>query len=157
MSSECQRIADQLRRAFSGDAWHGAPVEQILAGTTAGQAMERPIPAAHNIWEIVLHIALYLHVAQEAALGVPMPRLGGPDEDWPPVGTGSSVWPGPVADMLVKSEQLAQTIEAFSGDRLEEIVPGRPYNFYFLFHGIVQHSLYHAGQIALLRKGLVSS
>jgi uncharacterized damage-inducible protein DinB len=29
---------------------------------------------------------------------------------------------------------------------------GGKYNFYFLLHGVVQHNLYHAGQIALLKR-----
>src|ERR1041384_7534740 len=33
------------------------------------------------------------------------------------------------------------------------MVPGTPYNVYFLLHGVIQHDLYHAGQIALLKKG----
>jgi uncharacterized damage-inducible protein DinB len=27
-----------------------------------------------------------------------------------------------------------------------------PYNIYVLLHGVLQHTLYHAGQIAMLRR-----
>ena len=47
---------------------------------------------------------------------------------------------------------LGNALETFGDAGLHEKVPGRNYNFYFLFHGVVQHSLYHAGQIALLKK-----
>jgi hypothetical protein len=43
-------------------------------------------------------------------------------------------------------------LEVLSDARLNEIVPGRDYSFYFLAHGIAQHNAYHGGQIALLRK-----
>jgi hypothetical protein len=36
--------------------------------------------------------------------------------------------------------------------RLTERVPGKDYDIYFMLHGAVQHALYHAGQIALLKK-----
>jgi hypothetical protein len=36
--------------------------------------------------------------------------------------------------------------------RLAEQVPGKDYDFYHMLHGAVQHALYHAGQIALLKK-----
>src|SRR5580692_8893373 len=53
------RIADQLRRAFDGDAWHGDSVLQILNGVDAKTAAAHPIAGAHSIWELVLHIAAW--------------------------------------------------------------------------------------------------
>ncbi len=50
--------------------------------------------------------------------------------------------------------RLAGAIEGFADARLEEVVPGREYDFYYLFHGIVQHSLYHGGQIAMLKRAV---
>jgi hypothetical protein len=32
------------------------------------------------------------------------------------------------------------------------MVPGTEYSVYFMLHGVIQHDLYHAGQIALLKK-----
>ena len=55
---EAARIADQLRRAFEGGAWHGDSLFKILKGVTAAQAA-RPIPRTHTIWELVLHIAAW--------------------------------------------------------------------------------------------------
>jgi len=49
---------------------------------------------------------------------------------------------------------LAAAIEDFDDAKLQDTVPGRQYDFYYLFHGIVQHSLYHGGQIAMLKKAL---
>jgi hypothetical protein len=47
--SESDHIADQLRRAFYGDAWHGDSLFEILAGVTAAQAAARPVKDAHSI------------------------------------------------------------------------------------------------------------
>jgi hypothetical protein len=57
MMSEVQRVVDQLRRAFEGDAFHGESVNEILRRVTAVQANRRPIKQAHSIWELVHHIA----------------------------------------------------------------------------------------------------
>ena len=53
---ELERIEDQLRRGLEGGAWHGRAVLELLAGITAAQAHARPIPGAHGIWELVLHL-----------------------------------------------------------------------------------------------------
>ena len=52
--SEAARIADQLRRAFDGEAWHGDSLFEILKGVSAKQAAARPVANAHSIWELVL-------------------------------------------------------------------------------------------------------
>ena len=35
---------------------------------------------------------------------------------------------------------------------LDDQLPGRKHSFYFMLHGVIQHNLYHAGQIAVLKK-----
>src|SRR5271165_6095389 len=151
MHSESLRIADQLRKAFTGDPWHGSPLRDLLAGITAEQATARPLPSAHCIWELVLHIDIYVGIALDATQGVPMPKLFGTGRDWP--APGDTSWTKAARHMFDNAENLAHAIEEFTDARLLDIVPGRDYDFYNLFHGIVQHSLYHGGQIAMLKVG----
>jgi hypothetical protein len=161
MNSESLRIVDQLRRAFAGDPWNGSSLRDLLAGVNAEQARARPLPSAHSIWELVLHIDFWAHAAADAAAGIPMPKLVGEEpnlvaeKDWLAVADSSpAAWTVAADHLFLSGERLAQAIEAFSDLRLKDVVPGRYYDFYYLFHGIVQHSLYHAGQIALLTKAV---
>ena len=81
--TETSRIADQLRRAFEGEAWHGSSVLEILSGVNAASAAARPLPRSHRIWEIALHIAVWDDAARRRMAGeVVQPT---PDEDWPAV------------------------------------------------------------------------
>jgi uncharacterized damage-inducible protein DinB len=153
--SESSRIADQLRRALGGDAWHGTPLSGVLAGITAEQALARPVPQAHNIWELLLHMDTWTSAASDAAMGAPMAKLFKTPQDWPlPADTSAVAWKAAVSHFLLVGERLAGAIDEFPDARLTETVPGRKYDFYFLFHGIVQHNLYHGGQIALLKKAV---
>jgi len=152
--SEAARIADQLRRAFNGDAWHGDSVFEILDGVTPAQAATRPIKNAHSIWELVLHIAAWD--------GAVLRRLGGAavelsdTENFPPVtDTSEAAWRKTLAEVRRVHEQLIKTVAALPDSRLDQVVPGKEgahYTFYYMLHGVVQHELYHAGQIALLKK-----
>jgi hypothetical protein len=149
---ESLRISDQLRRAFFGDAWHGPSLRELLTGIDCEMALARPLPSVHCIWELVLHIDLWASVAFEAIEGTPMPRLYGTEEDWPSVVDGSaSAWTLATEHLLETGERLARAIEGLDDSRLLDTVPGREYDLYYLFHGIVQHSLYHGGQIAMLK------
>jgi hypothetical protein len=162
MNSESLRIADQLRLAFGGDPWHGLPLRELLSGVTSAQARSRPIAGGHSIWELVLHIDIYTRMAFEATRGVPMAKLYENGKDWVAVNDtgagvtdrGEAAWTEATDQLARSAEQLARAIEARDDSTLQDIVPGREYDFYYLFHGIVQHSLYHAGQIAQLKRAL---
>jgi|SRR5579864_7122455 len=155
MNTETVRIADQLRRAFAGEAWHGPPLRDLLSGVTSQQAYARPIPAWHNIWELALHIDVYLRGALEAAQGGVMPKIYQTEKDWSTVTEGNAAeWTDLTSQLLQVGERLADAVEKFDDSRLNDIVPGRRYDFYRLFHGALQHSLFHGGQIAMLKRAL---
>jgi hypothetical protein len=158
MNSETARIADQLRRAFRGEAWHGPSLLDLLAEITPEQARARPLRSVHSIWELVLHIDIYLQVGFDGTRGTPMPKLFGTERDWPALTQDSAeAWFDAQDSLFQNAEKLAQAIEEFDDAKLRDIAPGRSYDFYYLFHGIVQHSLYHAGQIAILKKAILGT
>ncbi len=152
--SECARLADQIRRAFDGDAWHGDSVLEILSGVKAGTAAARPVKKAHTIWELVLHIAAWDEAVRRRAEGSVVSLST--RQNFPPVIESSeAAWRKALAHLAQTHEQLVQTVEAFPDSRLREQVQGKSaayYTFFYMFAGIVQHELYHAGQIALLKK-----
>jgi uncharacterized damage-inducible protein DinB len=155
--SEASRIADQLRRAFDGGAWHGDSVFEILKAVTAAQAAARPIKGAHSIWELVLHIAAWDGAVLRRLDGVAVAvRLSGA-KNFPPVtDAGEAAWRAALDRVRRVHEELVAAVAALPDSRLDDMVPGKKgahYTFYYMLHGVVQHELYHAGQIALLKKG----
>jgi uncharacterized damage-inducible protein DinB len=150
--SEIKRLNDQLKRAFEGKAWHGPSVSEVLAGVTAEQAAAHPIAGVHSIWELTLHIATWERTGRRR-LQESDPIDVSDEEDWPAVGdTSEEAWKTTLEELRRNHEALRAAIRAFDETRLDEIVPGTQYSMYFLLHGVIQHDLYHAGQIALLKK-----
>ena len=148
---ERARIADQLRRSVHGEAWHGPSVMELLDGVNSQQAAARPIPGAHSIWEIVLHITEWADVGRRRATGEKVQPT--PEEDWPEVGdTSEGAWRKAVEALVQSQTSLGELIGTLSDEQLDATVPGKDYSIYFQLHGVVQHNLYHAGQIALLKK-----
>ncbi len=152
--SESDRIADQLRRAFYGDAWHGDSLFEILEGVTAARASARPVRNAHTIWELVLHIAAWDGAVRRRMTGVAVELSG--DDNFPPVTDTSEVaWRRALERVRRVHDELIEAVANFPEARLAEQVPGKQgahYTFYYMLHGLAQHELYHAGQIALLKK-----
>ncbi len=152
--SETTRLADQIRRAFEGEAWHGDSLLEILSGVSAAQAAAHPVPKAHSIWELLLHIRGWDDATIRRAAGKTVELSD--DENFPSVkDTSEAAWKNAIEAAKVTHDQLVRTVAAFPDSRLGDQVPGKKesyHNFFYLFSGIVQHELYHAGQIALLKK-----
>jgi len=149
--SQSSRIADQLRRAFAGSAWHGPALLELLQDVDAATAAAKPLPDVHSIWELVLHIAAWDAVAlrrlggQKARLSAAknFPRIPGPSE---------AAWRDAVALAKRTHDALVKAVAPLPDSRLRDRVPGKRYDFHHMLHGVVQHELYHAGQIAILKK-----
>ena len=152
--SECTRLADQIRRAFEGEAWHGDAVLELLADVKAKTAVAHPVKGAHSIWELVLHIAAWDGAALTRTCGTAIELTD--KQNFPPVeDTSETAWQAAVKKMCDVHGELIHAVESFPDARLMDPVAGKKekyYNFFYLFSGIVQHELYHAGQIALLKK-----
>lgn len=150
-NSEPALIAEQLRRAFEGDAWHGPALLELLEDVDAATAMAKPLPKAHSIWELVLHVAAWDGAACRRLAGEKCQPTG--PANFPPVlKPTEGAWRKAVAHTRRMHDVLVRTVAALPEARLRERVPGKRYDFYFMLHGIAQHELYHAGQIALLKK-----
>ena len=149
--SESSLIADQLRRAFDGSAWHGPSVLELLKGVDAATAAARPLKNVHSIWELVLHIAAWDEAVRRRIGGTKLQLTALQNFPRAPKPT-TAAWSNAVVQLKKTHEALVKTVAALPDSRLYDRVPGKRYNFYFMLHGVAQHELYHAGQIAILKK-----
>jgi uncharacterized damage-inducible protein DinB len=148
---EVERITDQALKMFNGGAWHGPSVVEVLTDVDASLAASHPIPGAHSIWELVLHL-----VATQAIL---LRRIRGEtaglhsEDFWPAVPTVSApAWAETLKRLKQQEAELRQAISAFPEERLQARLTAEGSSAYNNFHGHVQHNAYHAGQISLLKK-----
>jgi uncharacterized damage-inducible protein DinB len=150
-STEPALIAEQLRRAFEGDAWHGPALLELLQDMDAATVAAKPLPKIHSIWELVLHVAVWDAAACRRLNGETFQPEGLANFPLVPKPT-ELAWRKTVAHVKRTHDALVKMVAGLPESRLRERVPGKKYDFYFMLHGIVQHELYHAGQIAILKK-----
>jgi uncharacterized damage-inducible protein DinB len=151
---QAELIADELDRALRGPAWHGSSLAELLDGTSFEQAVQRPIPAAHNIWELVLHITSWANIATRRITGGQVAPYH--DEDWPLVGNMiPERWAAAQAGLMQSHDALREAVLGLDDERLLENAPESKNTVAVLLHGVAQHAAYHGGQIALLKKAVV--
>jgi uncharacterized damage-inducible protein DinB len=153
--SEIDRMLDQLKRAFEGNAWHGPSVREVLAGVTAEQAHTRVVPNAHTIWELMRHIAVWEDVGRRRLEGDRAQIEISSPEDWPPPeDTSEAAWESAKVALERGHQTLVETVKRLPESRLNEPVAEGMSTVYVTLHGVIHHDLYHAGQIAILKKAV---
>lgn len=153
--TQAELIADELDRAVRGNAWHGPALSELLEGVTLEEAIQRPIPAGHNIWELVIHIASWANIATRRITGGRVAPYDG--EDWSPAEDMTQErWVAIQAALRESHENLRQAVLDLTDQRLASKAPESENSVAVLLHGVAQHAAYHGGQIALLKKAVVT-
>lgn len=150
---EVRRIRLQLHLAVHGGAWHGPALTEILADLSSEEASCRPLPGVHSAWEIALHVIAWIEEVGARARGntTELDRSA----DWPvPPGTGPRAWPAVLDRLAMVDRGLQEVLEGMTEADLGRRVAGRGHDVHEMLLGLLQHTAYHAGQVALLKKAL---
>ena len=141
-----QQIADAYRAVTVKGAWYGPSLAELIAKASPELATAAPVPGAHSVSELLQHLLLWNERARSTSDGSPMPKWDA-EKEWaePPI---------PWSELVVRwnrsRDLLEERIRSFPVGDLAKQVPGRTYPYETLLHGIVEHTVYHSGQIAML-------
>jgi uncharacterized damage-inducible protein DinB len=144
-------LARELETLARGENWHGPTLHDLLDRTTAGTAAARPIAGAHTIWELVLHVAAWTGVFRRRLEGTAVEEPEAGDYPAPPSPTAEA-WEAARRELFEAHERLVDCVAGLSDAALARPVPGRPFDARFQVRAAIRHTVYHSGQIALLRK-----
>ncbi|MGB8771837.1 MAG: DinB family protein [Candidatus Korobacteraceae bacterium] len=155
---EVQRILRQYDRAMNGSPWHGDPIWQILDGISAEAAASRPIANAHSMWELVGHMTFWEGVAAKRLAGLhdgPEPE---DERNFPlaPEATDTN-WQKTLDQFRASNKAFREALQKLDPARLDKLSAAGKRSFYDEAHGLIEHHVYHAGQIALLAKAVQRS
>jgi hypothetical protein len=68
-SPSMRLILELIDQSYNKKSWHGTNLRGSIRGLTAREALWRPSPSRHNIWEIVVHCAYWKYVVRRRLLG----------------------------------------------------------------------------------------
>ncbi|MEM6964477.1 MAG: DinB family protein [Bacteroidota bacterium] len=156
MEKEPHRIVQQFRAAAHGTPWHGDSILKILEGVTAEEAAARPIPNSHSIWDYLVHIMNWReYVVRNLMDATPYTVELNTEKDWTTITDFSEeAWQATLAAFQKSTDELSKATATVDPDKLTEVMPGSKYSLYAILHGVIQHDIYHSGQIRLLKKML---
>ncbi|WP_129718111.1 DinB family protein [Pedobacter sp. SYP-B3415] len=152
-----KEIVNELRKAFHGEPWHGNSLLAILTACSARKVFSHPVPGAHSVAELVLHLTAWTRevICRISGETAKEPEMG----DWPvPQEQTENYWNNILLDFKQSNEQLIRLADEVRPERWLEVaggsekVDGSEVTCFELLNGLVQHHAYHAGQISLLCK-----
>jgi hypothetical protein len=142
------RVPDE---GYGPGAWHGPDLKAALADVTLELAFWRPGPARHNIAEIAIHHAYYVHSVRGRLLGTAPEPFVLQGEDWFKLeGRAGMSWPEIVAMVEKEYGRLAASVADICAARVQSPLPEA--ERFDLILGITCHAVYHAGQIQLIKR-----
>jgi len=152
VSEQIQKIADSYQAVTIKGAWYGPTVAELLAKIPPELATTPPVPGAHSISELLQHLLLWNERIRNTSESNPMPRWDA-EKEW---AEPAIPWKELVARWNQSRDLLEERIRKFPVEDLTKQVPGRNYPYETMFHGILQHAIYHSGQIAMVLSMLQS-
>jgi len=148
-------IIDQIKRTFKGYSWLDPSLMKTLEDVDAKDADKKLHSASHSIWELVLHITEWNKRALETLREGKMPNIND-TEVWPNTHTMDS-WETTKEELEKTVNLLLNELMEWDNDQILSKIDDSDVTYKELLHGILQHNLYHTGQIALLKKEINSN
>lgn len=158
MQNEISRLIEMFRSAAHGKTWHGQSVWETLQNISAEEAASHPIPESHSIWDYLLHLINWREYTVRTLLDdEPYIVDLNTEKDWTTITDFSQeAWESALELYKKSTDELSEAIKTIDDSKLEEVVWEHKFTFYTLLHGVIQHDIYHSGQIVLLKKMLKS-
>ena len=143
-----EQIAGAYRAATVKAAWYGPSLAELLEKTTTEEAVTAPVAKAHSISRLLQHLLFWNELIRSASEATPIPKWE-PEKEW---AEPAMAWSELVPRWNRSRDGLEERIRNFPLEDLGKQVPGRTYVYEVLYRGSVEHVIYHAGQIAILKK-----
>jgi len=155
MNKELQSISRRIENTNSGIPWFGRAVYVLLEEADAKKVYEKPNGTEHSMIELLYHMNVWAEFT--------LRRLEKDDQhdmsyfealDWRKIDPKIHTWKKGIAEFKAIHKKIIALLKKKDDAFLKEIVDYRQYNYRFLLNGMIEHNIYHIGQVAYLHKML---
>lgn len=147
-------LLEVMDQAFDQKAWHGITLRGSLRGLTPREALWRPAPDRHNIWELTLHTAYWKYAVRRRLAKDAVGSFDRKPSNWPdiPNPADARAWKQDIGFLENEHEKLRAVVSGLSPAALGVRSPRGVWTNAEEIHGVAAHDLYHTGQIQLIKR-----
>jgi len=155
MNKELQSIIRRIENVNSGEPWFGRAVFVILEEVDAKKVSIKPNGTEHSMLELLYHMITWADFTlKRLEKNNKMDLSTFEKKDWRELNPKLHSWKKALAEFKAIHKKIIALLDKKDDDFLLEIVDYRKYNYRFLLNGMIEHSIYHLGQVAYLNKML---
>ncbi|PWB26962.1 DinB family protein [Flavobacterium sp. HTF] len=149
--SESKRISNLYQSIYNGNPWLEVTLADTLENITASQAYKKINPNLNTIWEIVNHLIQWRRTILSRVQGE---IVNAPDHNYfvPVLDSSEAAWEQSLQSLAKSQELWNAFFENFDDADFAKIYASNNHTYYEHIHGIIQHDVYHLGQIVILKK-----
>ena len=154
VSPSIQLLLELIDQSYNKKSWHGTNLRGSIRGLTVREALWRPSPGRHNIWEIVIHCAYWKYAVRRRILGEKRGSFPLKGSNWfRRTGNLTEIeWRSDMQLMEECHRSLHNVVSKLHAHDLGHTPRGSTVNNAMILTGIASHDVYHAGQIQFLKR-----
>ncbi len=153
MNKEIQSIIRNLENTLDGTPWYGRPVYVILREVDSSIAYKKPSANSHSLIDLLYHMLTWAEFTLKRIEKDDINDLAAFEKlDWREIDPKIHDWDEGLGALIATHQQMIALLQSKDDGFLNETVDYRQYNFRFLLNGLIQHNIYHLGQVAYLKK-----
>lgn len=150
--NEIERVVANAADCFDGKPWYGTSTMSIIDMVSYSQVNIRPEGFSKSIAGLLRHMIAWRVFTIKRLRGLAEFTIDSKSaENWNSSNVTEKEWKGLLKLLKKTQEALVDAFENLQSENLTQGVPGSIYNKDYLIRGIIQHDVYHLGQIAVLK------
>ncbi len=154
MKKEIQSIIQRIENVNSGEPWFGRPVYTLLEEVDPKKVFISP-NEQHSLAALLYHMITWADFTLKRIEKDKINDLAAAEElDWRKIDPKKHSWKKGLAEFKAIHKKIIALLKKKEDPFLDEKVDYRNYNFRYLINGMIEHNIYHLGQIAYLHKML---
>lgn len=153
MNKETQSIIKSFETILSGQPWFGRGVYELLEEADEAKIYTKPNNNSHSLAELLWHMNTWAEFTLASLENRSIEEMKAIEAiDWRDIDPKTHTWKKGIEELRTTHNKIIELLNQKDDSFLSEIVPTRKYNFRFLLNGLVQHNIYHLGQVAYVKK-----
>ncbi len=152
MNPEIASIIEGLEETLSGQPWYGKSFQALAADVQGDKIYTKPNPQSHSLADLLYHMITWADFTLLRLRKKEQDMNDVEAMDWRQIDPAVHTWEKGTKEFGDIISAIVEELKTFDPAGLEEKVDYREYNFRVLLNGLVQHAIYHLGQVAYVNK-----
>ena len=157
MNKETQYIIKSFESTLSGQPWFGRAVYEIVEEANESKVHTKPNGTEHSMIELLWHMNTWAGFVLGSLENKTVDEMKAIEaNDWREIDPKVHTWKKGMEQLKATHSKIIEILNKKEDSFLSEIVPTRKFNYRFMLNGLIQHNIYHLGQVAYIKKMLIN-